>query len=185
MYIFILLIVIIIYIYIYIYISVPELARHEVGVVVHRAKRVQRCQRPTINDFNDLRSMLSMMDWSTINNWAARTTLHLPFASLKPLFRLPTSASKSQKSDCFSKPQNPPKIAQKAPKTLPQTPPKRLQNDVLCCNPRKSKIMQPSHVFAHFLRSQTLQNRPKIDAKTFAKSALCWIPSWNPQKYDF
>ena len=62
---------------------------------------------------------------------------------------------------------------------------KRLQNDSLSCKHRKSKIMQPSHVFAHFWRSQALENRPKIDAKTFSKSALCWIPSWNPKKYDF
>ena len=56
----------------------PELARHEVGVVVHRAKRVQRFECPTINDFNDQRSMMSMMDWSTINNRAARNLPHLP-----------------------------------------------------------------------------------------------------------
>ena len=42
------------------------------------------------------------------------------------------------------------KIVQKAFPSLPQTRPKRLQNDTLSCNPRKSKIMQPSHVFAHF-----------------------------------
>ena len=35
--------------------TVPELARHEVGVVVHRAKRVQRFECPTMNDVNDLR----------------------------------------------------------------------------------------------------------------------------------
>ena len=41
------------------------------GVFGHRAKRVQRCQRPTINhcnDFNDLRSILSMMDCSAVDD---------------------------------------------------------------------------------------------------------------------
>ena len=125
----------------------PELARHEVGVFGHRAKRVQRCQRPTINDFNDLRSTLSMMDWSTINIRAAGTR----FRRSSRVPEITFSASNfGFKIGRFSKPQNPAKIAQKAPKTLPQTPPKRLQNDVLCSKPRKSKIMQPSHVFAHF-----------------------------------
>ena len=161
--------------------TVPELARHEVGVFGHRAKRVQHCERPTINDFDDLRSTLSMMDWSTINIRAARTTLRRSLRGLGTTF---SASNFGFKIGRLSKPQNPAKIAQKAPKILPKTPPKRLQNDVLCCNPRKSKIIQPSHVFAHFWRSQTLENRPKIDAKTPSKSALCWIPSWNPKKYD-
>ena len=110
-----------IYIYIYISATVPELARHEVGVFGHRAKRVQRCQRPTINDFNDLRSTLSMMDWSTINIRAARPDFQSPFACLEPLFRLPTSASKL---DAF---QNP-KIQPKSPKKLPKPSPRPLQN---------------------------------------------------------
>ena len=44
----------------------PPCPWHEVGVFGHRAKRVRRCQYPTINDVNDLRCKLSMMDWSTI-----------------------------------------------------------------------------------------------------------------------
>ena len=139
------------YIHTHLYIYPPPCPWHEVGVFGHRAKRVRRCQYPTINDVNDLRSMLSMMDWSTIVFRAARSSGHLPvnppLAFLKSLFRLPTSASKL---DSFSKPQNPAKIAQKAPKTLPQTLPKRLQNDVLCYKARKLKIMQPFHVFIHF-----------------------------------
>ena len=127
--------------------TVPELARHEVGVFGHRAKRVQRCQRPTINNFNDLRSTLSMMDWSTINIRAARPSSRTPPRGPGTTF---SASNFGFKIGRLSKPQNPAKIAQKAPKTLPKTPPKRLQNDVLCCNPRKSKIMQPSHVFAHF-----------------------------------
>ena len=127
--------------------TVPELARHEVGVFGHRAKRVQHCERPTINDFDDLRSTLSMMDWSTINIRAARTTLRRSLRGLGTTF---SASNFGFKIGRLSKPQNPAKIAEKAPKTLPQTPPKRLQNDVLCCNPRKSKIIQPSHVFPHF-----------------------------------
>ena len=103
----------------YISATVPELARHEVGVFGHRAKRVRRCQRPTIEDSYDLRSMMPTMDWSTIVIRADEPALRLPLASLEPLFRLPTSPSKL---DSISKPQNPPKIVQKASKTLPQTP---------------------------------------------------------------
>ena len=44
----------------------------------------------------------------------------------------------------------PPKIVQKAAETLPRTLAQRFQNDTLSCKPRKSKIMQPSYVFAHF-----------------------------------
>ena len=131
----------------YISATVPELARHEVGVFGHRAKRVQHCERPTINDFDDLRSTLSMMDWSTINIRAARTTCHLPPHVSETTF---SASNFGFKIGRLSKPQNPAKIGQKAPKILPKTPPKRPQNDVLCCNPRKSKIIQPSHVFAHF-----------------------------------
>ena len=145
-----------------------------VGVVVHRAKRVQRCQRPTINDFNDLRSTLSMMDWSTINIRAARRLHHLPLLDFETTF---SASNFGFKIGRLPKPQNPAKIAQKASKTLPLTPPKRLQNDVLYCNPRKSKIMQPSYVFAHFSRSQAFENLSKIETKTPSKSTLCWIPS--------
>ena len=160
----------------------PELARHEVGVVVHRAKRVQRCQCPTMNDVNDLRWMLSMMDWSTINNWAAWTLPRVPCLTLETIFRLPTSSSKF---DSFPNPQNPPNQAQNASKTLPQTLPKRIQNSISSYNARNPKKCNPSIRKPHFWRSQTLENRPKIDAKTPSKSALCWIPSWNPKKYDF
>ncbi len=105
----------------YISATVPELARHEVGVVVHRAKRVRRCQRPTINDSKDQRSMMPTMDWSTIVIRAARPSGQLPLACLKSLFRLPTSASKL---DAFSKPKN----HQKSPKKLPKSVPRPLQN---------------------------------------------------------
>ena len=64
----------------------PELARHEVGVFGHRAKRVQRCQRPTINDSIDQRSMMPMMDWSTIVIRAARPSPHLPLLVLGNTF---------------------------------------------------------------------------------------------------
>ena len=67
----------IVYIYIYIYIynnnnhnnnnnNPPPCPWQEVGVFGHRAKRVRRCQYPTINDVNDLPWILSIMDWSTI-----------------------------------------------------------------------------------------------------------------------
>ena len=162
--------------------TVPELARHEVGVVVHRAKRVQRFQWPTISDSRDQWSMMPMMDWSTINNWAAWTLPRVPFTSLKPLFRLPTSSSKF---DSFPNPQNPPNQAQNASKTVPQTLPKRIQNSISSYNARNPKKCNPSIRKPHFWRFQTLKNRPKIDAKTPWKPALSWIPSWNPKKYDF
>ena len=41
--------------------------------------------------------------------------------------------------------------------------------------------MQPSHVFAHFSRSQAFENLSKIETKTPSKSILCWIPSWTPK----
>ena len=134
--------------------TVPELARHEVGVVVHRAKRVRRCHRPTINDSIDQRSMMPTMGWSTIVIRAARTSGDLPLASLEPLFRLPTSASKL---DSFSKPQNPPKIVQKAPKTVPKTLPKRLQNSLLSSHARNPQKMQPSYTKTSFWMFNGLQ----------------------------
>ena len=156
----------------------PELARHEVGVFGHRAKRVQRCQRPTINDFDDLRSTLSMMDWSTINIRAARPTCRTPFADLKPLFRLPTSASKS---DAFRSP----KIQPKSPKKLPKPSQNGSQIAYYVPTPEMFKNGTTMVRKPHFGSLLALRNRFKIDAKTPSKSALCWIPSWNPKKYDF
>ena len=152
------------YIYIYIYIYPPPCPWHEVGVFGHRAKRVRRCQYPTINDVNDLRSMLSMMDWSTIVFRAARSSGHLhvnpPLTTLKSLFRLPTSASKL---DSFSKPQNPPKIVQKAPKTVPKTLPKRLsKKQLMFQRPKCSKIIPlwyENRIFAFAKPSKSFQNR--------------------------
>ena len=48
-------VVVVVAVCVYISATVPELAKHEVGVVVHRAKRVQRFECPTMNDVNDLR----------------------------------------------------------------------------------------------------------------------------------
>ena len=127
--------------------TVRELAKHEVGVFGHRAKRVQRFECPTMNDFNDHRSMMSMMDWSTINNKAARTLHHLPLLTLKPLFRLPTSSSKL---DPFPNPQNPPNQAQNASKTLPQTLPKRIQNSISSYNARNPEKCNPPIRKPHF-----------------------------------
>ena len=104
----------------------PELARHEVGVFGHRAKRVRRCQCPMMNDANDLRWMLSMMDWSTINNWAARTDPHLPLRMPRTTFSasnfeleiwLLSEPSKSTKSG--------PKSLQNPPPDPSKTGPKR------------------------------------------------------------
>ena len=92
--------------YAWIYATVPELARHEVGVVVHRAKRVQRFECPTMNDVNDLRWMLSMMDWSTINIRAARTSGQRAFYVLRTTF---SASNFGFKIGCFSKAQNPAK----------------------------------------------------------------------------
>ena len=126
--------------------------------------------------------MMSMMDWSTINIKAARPDFHLPLLTLEPLFRLPTSGSKL---DSFLKPQNPPKIAQKAPKTVPQTLPKRLRNDTSSCKPRKSKIMQLFHTKTSFLTfpdpRKSSQNRCQNALKiSFILDALL-----EPQKIRF
>ena len=37
----------------------------------------------------------------------------------------------------------------------------------------------------HFCSCKAFRNRLKIDAKTPPQSVICWIPSWNPKKYDF
>ena len=68
--------------------------------------------------------------------------------------RVPTSPSKL---DSFSKPQNPPKIVQKAPKTAPKTLPKRVPNSILSCNARNPEKMQPSYTKTSFLTFTGLQ----------------------------
>ena len=81
------------------------------------------------------------------------------------------------------------KIHQIKPK-MPQKPsPRPSQNASKTAShltmPEILKKCNPSIRKPHFWRFQTLENRPKIDAKTPWKSALSWIPSWNPKKYDF
>ena len=116
-----------IYIYIYIYISIypPPCPWHEVGVFGHRAKRVRRCQYPTIHDVNDLRSMLSMMDWSTI-----------VFRADIPSGRLPVDSPSRVWNHFFgfqlrlqnSSPFQSPKIHQKSSKKLRKPSPRPSQN---------------------------------------------------------
>ena len=166
--------------------TVPELARHEVGVFGHRAKRVRRCQYPTINDVNDLRCKLSMMDWSTIVIRAARPSPRLPvtppFASLEPLFRLPTSPSKL---NSFSKPQNPPKIVQKAPKTVPKTLPKRVQNSILSYNARNHQKMHPSYTKTSFLTFPGLQKSSQNRCQYAFKIGFVLDTLLEPQKIHY
>ena len=147
-------------------------------------------ERSEFNDFNDQRSMIPRINGQWCRWWTGQRSIigppdpsaTSPFTSLEPLFRLPTSSSKF---DSFPNPQNPPNQAQNASKTLPQTLPKRIQNSISSYNARNPKKCNPSIRKPHFWRFQTLENRPKIDAKTPSKSALSWIPSWNPRKYDF
>ena len=179
-----------------------------------------------INDFNTQWSMIPTMDdhSSFTNLGPPDPPPDSPLAALKPLFRVPTSASKF---DLSSKPWNPLNKAQNPPKTLPKTLPKRLQNSILSSNARNPQKMQPSHTKTSFLmfpglqkssqnrgqnaskiasylptleifkkcnppirkpnfwRCRAFRNRFKIDAKTPSRSALCWMPSWNPKKCDF
>ena len=160
----------------------PELARHAVGVVIHRAKRVRRFQCPTINDFNEQRSTMPMMDWSTISIKAARSDFHLPLLALEPRFRLPTSASKL---DSFSKPQNPAKMVQKAPKTVPKTLPKRFQNSILSSNARNPQQMQPSYTKASFLTFTGLQKSSQNRCQNAFKIGFILDTLFKPQNIRF
>ena len=105
-----------------------------------------------------------------------------PFAFLEPLFRLPTSASKL---DAF---QNP-KIQPKSPKKLRKPSPKPSQNgsQMVSYVPTPEMFKNGTTMVRkpHFGSLLAFRNRLKIDAKTPSKSALSWIPSWNPKKYDF
>ena len=147
-------------------------------------------ERSEFNDFNDQRSMIPRINGQWCRWWTGQRSIigppeplpTSPLLTLETIFRLPTSSSKF---DSFPNPQNPPNQAQNASKTLPQTLPKRIQNSISSYNARNPKKCNPSIRKPHFWRFQTLENRPKIDAKTPWKSALSWIPSWNPQKYDF
>ena len=99
------------------------------GVFGHRAKRVQRCQPPTINDFNDLRSTLSMMDCSTTNIRAARTSPRLPVTSpLRPWNHFFGFQLRLQNWTPFKTPkssQNRPKSSQNPAPDPSKTAPKR------------------------------------------------------------
>ena len=120
------------------------LIRHRARACEARVWRDRFCRR--LCGYLGLASM-PWMDWSFINFRAARPICHNPPHVSETTF---SASNFGFKIGRLSKPQNPAKIAQKAPKILPKTPPKRLRNHILCCKPRKSKIMQPSHVFAHF-----------------------------------
>ena len=114
-------------------------------------------ERSEFDDVNTQRSMMSTIYDASYRWWTGQRSFlgptyppadsgHLPatppLAFLKSLFRLPTSASKFIS---FSKPQNPPKIVQKAPKTVPKTLPKRVQNSVLSYYARNPQKMHPSY----------------------------------------
>ena len=126
--------------------------------------------------------MLSMMDWSTINNWAARTTPGVPLTALEPLFRLPTSSSKF---DSFPNPQNPPNQAQNASKTLPQTLPKRIQNSISSYNARNPKKMQPFHTKTSFLTFPDPRKSSQNRCQNALKISFILDTLLEPQKIRF
>ena len=160
----------------------PPCPWHEVGVFGHRAKRVRRCQRPTIEDSYDLRSMMPTMDWSTIVIRAARVLHRLPPRVPEITF---SPSNFGFKIDSFWKPQNPPKIVQKAPKTLPKTLPKRLPNSILCSNTRNVQKWYHYYTKTTFWLLAGLQKSSQNRCQNAFKIALSWIPSWTPKKYDF
>ena len=102
--------------------------------------------------------------------------------TLKQLFRLPTSGSKL---DAFSKPQNPPKIAQKAPKTVPQTLPKRIQNSISYYNAPKSKKMQPFHTKTSFLTFPDPRKSSQNRCQNALKISFILDTFLEPQKIRF
>ena len=160
------------------------------GVFGHRAKRVRRCQYPTINDVNDLRSMLSMMDWSTIVFRAARSSGHLPVTSQPtPLLRLWNHFFAFQLRLQNWTPFQSPKIHPKSSKKLRKPSPRPSQNgSKIACyltTPDILKKCTPPIRKPNFWPSLAFKNRRKIDAKTPSKSVWSWIPSWNPKKYNF
>ena len=119
----------------------PPCPWHEVGVFGHRAKRVRRCQYPTINDVNDLRSMLSMMDWSTIVFRA-----DIPSGRLRPtpLRVFGTTFSASNFGFKIGLLFKTPKSTQNRPKSS-ENRPKRVQNSMLSYNARNPQKMHPSY----------------------------------------
>ena len=133
---------------------------------------------PTINDTND--------GWSFTNIRASipdfRLPLEAPCVNLKPLFRVPTSASKF---DLSSKPWNPFNKAQNPPKTLPKTLPKRLQNSILSSNARNPQKMQPSHTKTSFLTFPGLQKSSQNRCQNAFKISFVFDTRLEPQRIWF
>ena len=130
--------------------------------------------------------MLSMMDWSTIVIRAARPSPHLPATSpSRPWNHFFGFQLRLQNWTPFQSP----KIQLSTPKTLRKPSPKASQNSSQIASyvptPEMFKNGTTMVRKPHFGSLLAFRNRLKIDAKTPSKSALCWIPSWNPQKYDF
>ena len=84
---------------------------------------------------------------------------------------------------------NPCKKAFLTPKTLRKPSPKPSQNasQIASYVPTPEMFKNGTTMVRkpHFGSLLAFRNRLKIDAKTPSKSALSWIPSWNPKKYDF
>ena len=127
---------------------------------------------PMIPRFIDQRSIIGPPEPSVTS----------PCTFLKPLFRLPTSSSKF---DSFPNPQNPPNQAQNASKTLPQTLPKRLQNELLSCKPRKSKKMQTFHTKTSFLTFPDPRKSSQNRCQNALKISFILDTLLEPQKIRF
>ena len=111
-----------------------------------------------------------------------RPPLEAPLTSLEPLFRVSTS---NQKFAPSSKPWNPLNKTQKPPKTLPKTPPKRLQNSILSSNARNPQKMQPSYMKTSFLTFPGLQKSSQNRCQNAFKISFVFDTLWNFKKYDF
>ena len=148
----------------------PELARHEVGVVGHRAERVRRCQRPTIDDINDLRSISTIYDLGC-RRWAGQRSL------LGPPDLTPTSPSclwnhffafqlRVQNWTRFESPKIHPKSSKKLRKPSPKPSQNGSQIASYVPTPEMFKNGTTMVRKPHFGSLLAFRNRLKIDAKT-------------------
>ena len=145
----------------------------------------QRCRRSTIQ-----RSTISTINDQRCRRWAGQRSL------LGPTDPAVTSPSRSwnhffafqlrvQNWTRFESPKIHPKSSKKLRKPSPKPSQNGSQIASYVPTPEMFKNGTTMVRKPHFGSLLAFRNRLKIDAKTPSKSALCWIPSWNPKKYDF
>ena len=126
--------------------------------------------------------MMSMMDWSTINIRAARPSGETLFCVSETTF---SASNFGFKIGRLFKAQNPAKIAQKAPKTVPQTLPKRIQNSISSYNARNPKKMQPFHTKTSFLTFPDPRKSSQNRCQNALKISFILDTLLEPQKIRF